>query len=64
MEHCSFPGAGTMAAFPEADHAYLKITGPSVPLQMPGENAKCSKQGLMWYVDPLADVRFELSLTE
>lgn len=52
MRGCVFPGAGVMPVFSEADHAYLKIIGPSVPLQMPGERTKCSEQGLMWSVDP------------
>lgn len=52
MRCCVFPGAGVVPVFSEADHAYLKIIRPSVPLQMPGERTKCSEQGLMWSVDP------------
>lgn len=50
--HCSFPGSLVMPDFSDRDDAYLKIMRPSVSLQMPGEKPKCSKQGLMWSVDP------------
>ena len=51
MRCCVFTGAGVMPVFSEADHAYLKIIRPSVPLQMPGERTKCCEQGLMWSID-------------
>lgn len=41
--HCSFPGS--VPEFSDTDDAYLKIVGPSVSLQMPGENPKCSNKG-------------------
>lgn len=43
IAHCSFPGS--VPEFSDTDDACLKIIGPSVSLQMPGENPKCSNRG-------------------
>lgn len=52
ITHCSFPGLSVMPAFSGTDDAYLKISGPSVSLQIPGEKTMYSEQGLMWSADP------------
>lgn len=41
-----------MPEFSGTDDAYLKISRPSVSLQIPGEKTMCSEQGLMWSADP------------
>lgn len=41
-----------MPGLSDADDAYLRVIGPSVPLQMPGEHTKCFLPGLMWLAHP------------
>lgn len=43
IAHCSVPGSVPECS--DTNDAYLKIIGPSVSLQMPGENPKCSNRG-------------------